>query len=689
MTDPSDIVIRQARAQDVQGLAEVFVAAFPESVQHVAGSLSTTRGLQDMFSLILDAEPEALHVAEDQGRLAGYVLSPSRTSRLRSVALWRGHALRAAWRWLTGQYGVRWRSIVTSLHAKIAFLRYSRVGESAEARILSMAVHPDYQGKRLGKRLLATGLEYLAGKQVPAVRLEVRPDNAPARHLYEQAGFDPVGTYADAQGPWLVMIKRTGAAAPKRGRRKWRRWVLLGLVLLVAGVTVPAFLLNRPFYLANLRLRAQMPFFAIPGPGQRVLIFAPHPDDETLGCAGLIQQAQAAGAEVYVALMTNGDASDYSVWYYEREVRPGPQDYLALGRTRQKESRAGLAVLGVPADHLYTLGYPNGGLENLWQPAAWLPSTPWTSPRTRVAANPYAGTFHPEAAYCGSNVLGDVHRLLETIAPDMILVPAPFDVHPDHWATYDFVTLAAEQRSLRGYRSQPALYCYVVHRRDWPAPVGYHPYDLLQPPADYADVPHLNWLALPLEEEQVFRKSRALGMYRSQGPQFDRLLLAFVRANELFCDLAPEEYGRPEVVLTEPIGDQPTLKRMPGADLALVTLGMQPGGVRASLTVAGQIDPRVTYSLLGHSPQPSGPVAWEVKVTGSKGSLTWIEGEALQSQPVAATVQGEMLTVTVPAELAQGHLLMVEAFTKLGRRYLDHTTTRAVELLPGVAAEGR
>ncbi|WP_420597294.1 PIG-L family deacetylase [Deinococcus sp.] len=31
---------------------------------------------------------------------------------------------------------------------------------------------------------------------------------------------------------------------------------------------------------------------------QRILILAPHPDDETLCCAGMIQQAQQAGAAV-------------------------------------------------------------------------------------------------------------------------------------------------------------------------------------------------------------------------------------------------------------------------------------------------------------------------------------------------------------------------------------------------------
>ncbi|GAB3206551.1 PIG-L deacetylase family protein [Marinactinospora thermotolerans] len=45
---------------------------------------------------------------------------------------------------------------------------------------------------------------------------------------------------------------------------------------------------------------------------ERILIFAPHPDDETLGCGGLMSKAKAAGAEVFVQFITVGDTADFS-----------------------------------------------------------------------------------------------------------------------------------------------------------------------------------------------------------------------------------------------------------------------------------------------------------------------------------------------------------------------------------------
>ena len=50
----------------------------------------------------------------------------------------------------------------------------------------------------------------------------------------------------------------------------------------------------------------------------RILILAPHPDDECLGTGGLIQQALAKGAKVKVIFITNGDNNPWPQRYLEK-----------------------------------------------------------------------------------------------------------------------------------------------------------------------------------------------------------------------------------------------------------------------------------------------------------------------------------------------------------------------------------
>lgn len=45
---------------------------------------------------------------------------------------------------------------------------------------------------------------------------------------------------------------------------------------------------------------------------QRLLVVAPHPDDEVIGCGGLIKKLKDAGSKVYVLFLTNGDTKDFT-----------------------------------------------------------------------------------------------------------------------------------------------------------------------------------------------------------------------------------------------------------------------------------------------------------------------------------------------------------------------------------------
>ena len=209
------IIFRPARRSDLPQIADLFFRAFPESVSHVVGNAKVpTLGIADAMAVLLDAEPPALRVAADGERIAGYIFSPHKLTGVWKVALLRGHVCRLAWRWITGRYGIGLRAVRKIISNKFSVVRSAKDATvECDARIFSVAVDPAYQGRGLGTRLTQEGLEYLQSVGAERVRLEVRPDNMPARHVYEKLGFQSHDQMTeDSQGKWLIMFKDLGAA---------------------------------------------------------------------------------------------------------------------------------------------------------------------------------------------------------------------------------------------------------------------------------------------------------------------------------------------------------------------------------------------------------------------------------------------------------------------------------------------
>ena len=208
--------VRPAQPEDMPAVAEVFLAAFADSVQHVAAGPGAATALADLFSVTLRAEPGCLMVAEDERQVVGYVLSSPDIRRLRRRAFWQGGWLRLLWRALTGAYSLTWGALGVIRRDKLSFLRGCKVAAQVHARVLSLAVLPDHQGRGLGRWLFEAGLQRLEAHGCERIRLEVRPDNAPARRIYEASGFEGCGTYSDSQGAWLIMVKEVLDTAKPR-----------------------------------------------------------------------------------------------------------------------------------------------------------------------------------------------------------------------------------------------------------------------------------------------------------------------------------------------------------------------------------------------------------------------------------------------------------------------------------------
>ena len=94
----------------------------------------------------------------------------------------------------------------------------------------------------------------------------------------------------------------------------------------------------------------------------RVLIIAPHPDDEALGCGGLIQHALAAKAAVRVLFATDGDNNPWPQRVLEKRLRITPNRRKAWGQRRRAEGFASIQKLGLTEDDAVFAGLPDQGL---------------------------------------------------------------------------------------------------------------------------------------------------------------------------------------------------------------------------------------------------------------------------------------------------------------------------------------
>jgi hypothetical protein len=88
-------------------------------------------------------------------------------------------------------------------------------------------------------------------------------------------------------------------------------------------------------------------------PGTRVVVVAPHPDDEILTCGALLQLVAARGDAPLIVAVTDGEASHPGspAWPPER-----------LRQARTDETNAALAHLGIDADRVVRLHIPDGGV---------------------------------------------------------------------------------------------------------------------------------------------------------------------------------------------------------------------------------------------------------------------------------------------------------------------------------------
>ena len=169
---------------------------------------------------------------------------------------------------------------------------------------------------------------------------------------------------------------------------------------------------------------------------KRVLILAPHTDDGEFGCGGTIHKMATSGADVYYAAFSA----------CQQSVLPDfPSDILIT------EVKKATEVLGIKPSNLILFDYE-------------------------------VRTFN----FRRQEILEDILRLKNQIAPDLVIMPSVNDIHQDHH------TIATE--GVRAFKNSTIL-CYEMPWNNF----------------------NFNTTCfVPLTEGEVAVKSRALAEYKSQ-----------------------------------------------------------------------------------------------------------------------------------------------------------------------------
>lgn len=470
----------------------------------------------------------------------------------------------------------------------------------------------------------------------------------------------------------------------------WFKRMRIALLLLLGTFLIQQYFFPQP--------SARGPFGSRNLPAGPVLVIAPHSDDESLAAAGLLQQAEAAGLQPQVVLVTGGDGFPLAAQAYYHRSQISSQEMIAFGRIRLGESQGALHSLGLPPERLTFLGYADRSLDQLWL-NCWREEQACLSPFTKQRTVPYQEALEPGAPLAGEHLLAQLISILRQTRPAIVAYPHPNEAHVDHWGLSNFVAAALEHlRRTEPDWQAPAEWLYLVHRGDWPAPKGLKPRASLTPPRTLVGE-MTEWTQVPLEDEQVARKQQAVEAYHSQLTILRRFMHSFVRSNELFgqmerVDLATpgllERYGSPAPgawvqTTADPRRDTLARKLEPGADLVSIWGAVDQTQLSLAVHLAAPLSRQATLRLLLRPWQSGWGDLLEVDLRAGAGPVVrrWPGGPGSETVAsyLSANQEGDWYRLSLNLDgLDRLGAVMLAAETWMGGALIDRTAWRVVSL---------
>jgi len=419
--------------------------------------------------------------------------------------------------------------------------------------------------------------------------------------------------------------------------------------------------------------------------GRRVLVIAPHPDDEVLTAGGAIQRLRSDGATVRVVIVTAGDG------YASAALRlsPGPLAPLSfrhLGEVRYAESLSADGKLGLGPGDVISLGFPDTGTTSLWN-ADWTADSTHAG-RTGSTCVPYPWAMRSAAPYTGQELTAELVGIIRDYAPDTVISPDTRETHPDHSAVAAFTLLALDQTGFSG-RHLTAL----VHYRGYPSLLAYLPGGVLQPPPGLV-TGDSQWLGLHVSPSHDRVTLSALSRYRSQMLLLGRVapyMQVLTRTNELFDDRPAAQIARRAADNQPSAGDDGTVVVTPPP--GTIQFAVAPGRIDAVRAVRGpgttwigivshdEVSRARTYGVSMRLVREGESARLDVLVRDGSTMIQRICGDSLDPAGVTSTLAGNTVWVAIPSSTfdGYGHAILQTSSTGAGE-FPFRTSWRDVEL---------
>jgi len=267
------------------------------------------------------------------------------------------------------------------------------------------------------------------------------------------------------------------------------------------------------------------------GDEDRLLVLAPHPDDETLSAGGLIQEALDLDLPVEVCFFTMGDNHEIAGLFTRRYPLEMPGATRSMGTLRRNEAIAAAIQLGLRTNDLVFLGYPDSGTLDIWS-HHWRDAPPLRSVFTQASAIPFSQARSTGAPYSGESILRDLTEVIREFRPTHIVLSHSADHDADHRALALFTRVALWNLAAQGLTAE--LLAAPIHFTQWPEPRKAQPQRPVSPP--YFLDGQTEWIEYGLAPYQISNKVATLRRYHSQTRQAPHYLDSFIRKSELFGD---------------------------------------------------------------------------------------------------------------------------------------------------------